>query len=199
MPELTETPLPQTGGTLFKDLRAGDVVTFGTYEQDKNWNNGKEDIAWVVLETFDDGCVLLISQYILEQEPFNESFSRTEWGECSLRTWLNGEFYEEAFTSDEQSRLEKLLGDDCVVLLSEDEAKQCESILLRLKGYTSEAAAFSDFYDGKNYDAWWLRTSGRQASRAMCVKTDSVKELIIAIRQVDAGAGVRPVICIQTK
>lgn len=175
------------------------VVSFGTYRQGFRSDNGKEDISWVVLDTFDDGRMLLISQYILAQEPFNESFSRTEWEKCTLRTWLNDDFLNDAFSPDEQAQMTEQQNGDLVILLSEEEAKKYESTLMQLEEYTPSAAFFRDFHDGKNYDAWWLRTSGNQTSRAKCVKMDSVNGLSMAIRQVDAETGVRPVICIRTK
>lgn len=82
------------------EATVGDYVVFGSYEQDNNLKNGKEQIEWIVLDE-KDGKKLLISRYILDAGRYsNESFQ--EWRTCSLRTWLNGDFYEEAFSEKDK-------------------------------------------------------------------------------------------------
>ncbi len=84
-------------------------VYFGYYEQDGNKANGKEPIEWDVLA--DNGStVLLISTYVLDHPTFNEDYDRNEdtnWENCSLRTWLNDDFLNEAFDSDEISHIHR--------------------------------------------------------------------------------------------
>lgn len=151
----------------------------------------------MVLDTFSDGSALLISQKILAFEPFNEAYSKTEWAKCTLRTWLNGEFLKEAFTSSEQSQMKDWVGGDRVTLLSREEAEQYSSILLTLEDFTTMADFSKRVHYGKSYDAWWLRSSGDRTSRAVLIMTESSKELVFGTVQVDAGAGIRPVICIK--
>ena len=82
--------------------KAGDIITFGTYEQDNVLENGAEPIEWMVLDVF-DGKASLISLYGLDTKPFHEDGkSGVTWSESDLRSWLNGEFYETAF--DEKLR-----------------------------------------------------------------------------------------------
>lgn len=83
----------------FKQARIGDLVFFGSYEQDNDVTNGKEKIEWIVLD-IQDGKALLISKYALDCQPrlINEN-----WETCSLRTWLNEEFLNAAFSEDEQA------------------------------------------------------------------------------------------------
>ena len=38
----------------FQNLQSGDVIKFGEYEQDNNFENGKEAIDWIVLDVQDD-------------------------------------------------------------------------------------------------------------------------------------------------
>lgn len=47
-----------------KNAEVGDIFKFGSYEQDNDTSNGKEDIEWLVLEV-KDGKALLISKYAL--------------------------------------------------------------------------------------------------------------------------------------
>ena len=84
--------------------QVGDVVVFGSYEQDDSTKNGKEDIEWIVLARKDDRAFLL-SLYALDGQPFNENGTDVTWETCSLREWLNNDFYASAFDSNEQQKI----------------------------------------------------------------------------------------------
>ena len=79
----------------------GSIVRFGHFEQDNNLENGPEEIEWMVLDTV-DGQSLLLSLYALDTRPFNETYGDITWEECTLRAWLNGAFYEDAFSETEK-------------------------------------------------------------------------------------------------
>ncbi len=78
----------------------GDTVTLGRYEQDADLNNGAEPITWKVLDV-KDGKALLVSEYGLEMKQYNPS-SPVNWEGSSLRAWLNGDFYTNAFAPGER-------------------------------------------------------------------------------------------------
>lgn len=85
--------------------QVGDVVKFGRYEQDDNFENGAEPIEWIVLDE-QDGKLLLISKYALESLPFDTtSGEEITWENCTLRTWLNDSFYKDAFAVTEQEQI----------------------------------------------------------------------------------------------
>lgn len=86
-------------------VRDGDVVIFGQYEQDGNTGNGKEPIEWEIL-TEKDGKMLLISKYILDCQPYNTESTEVTWETCSLRQWLNNDFYNTAFNESDQKLIE---------------------------------------------------------------------------------------------
>ena len=76
-------------------------MTFGSYIQN---GNSKSPIECIVLE--DNGNELtLLSKYILDTVAYDENGEKGEWAECSLRTWLNDTFYNEAFTDEEKAKL----------------------------------------------------------------------------------------------
>ena len=77
-----------------------DTVVFGTYEVDKDESNGKEPIEWIVLDVNEKGECLLISKYVIDTWSAPDG---STWGNSSLRSWLNGEFYEAAFTDNEKA------------------------------------------------------------------------------------------------
>ncbi len=85
-----------------KDIpNVGDIITFGSYEQDNVTENGAEPIEWLVVDVF-DGKASLLSLYGLDAKPYHTESESITWMECSLREWLNGEFYETAFNKSER-------------------------------------------------------------------------------------------------
>lgn len=89
---------------MVKSLKVGDTYTFGTYEQDNNTANGKEEIEWIVLDK-KGMSVLLISKYALDCQPYNSSFVDVTWETSSMRQWLNETFLNTAFSSEEQNSI----------------------------------------------------------------------------------------------
>ncbi len=73
----------------------GDTLTMGTY--------AGEPLQWRVLARDEAaGRVLLITEYVIEDIAYLQGGGNTTWAECTLRSWLNGEFIDAAFTVDEQ-------------------------------------------------------------------------------------------------
>ena len=77
-----------------------DTIKFGKYEQDGNIDNGKEDIDWVVLAREDDKA-LLMSKYILSLNKYNEDKEDITYEDSTIRSFLNNDFYDEAFSANE--------------------------------------------------------------------------------------------------
>ena len=82
--------------------KAGDIVTFGRYEQDNNMENGPEEIEWIVLDV-QGNKALLLSKYGLDAKQYNRIYASMTWEKCSLRSWLNDEFFKTAFSVFERS------------------------------------------------------------------------------------------------
>ncbi|MBQ6132727.1 MAG: hypothetical protein IJI65_01080 [Lachnospiraceae bacterium] len=87
-----------------KDAKVGDVIKFGSYEQDNNMSNGNEPIEWIVLEEL-SGKRLLLSKYVLDGKPYNGEPAEVYWENCTLRSWLNDDFYNTAFSDSEKQRI----------------------------------------------------------------------------------------------
>lgn len=81
----------------------GNYVTFGTYQQTKAGKDATP-IEWLVLAR-DGDKALLISRYGLDAQPYNKDHTSVTWETCTLRTWLNGTFYNKAFSSAEQAAI----------------------------------------------------------------------------------------------
>jgi hypothetical protein len=85
--------------------RDGDHIIFGHYEQDGDLSNGPEPIEWEILSE-EGGKMLIISKYLLDCQPYNVVNEDITWEKCSLRTWLNNDFLNTAFSSDEQKLIQ---------------------------------------------------------------------------------------------
>ncbi len=77
-------------------------VEFGAYEQDGDLANGPEPIEWDVLDSNEKGT-LLVSRYVLDAQPYNDSQKDVSWETSPLRSWLNDDFINSAFTEGEQA------------------------------------------------------------------------------------------------
>jgi|GEM_PF-3420123 len=161
-----------------KTKGVGDEVILGTWEQDGNEENGRENIEWLVLEKRDNR-MLLISDKCLAHKEYNSADSDVTWETCSLRKWMNSEFINSIFNAKEKEIIQEtyLPADknprfdtdpgnattDRLFLLSvpevekyfpSDDAKDCRAI-----------GSVSSY----NYVGWWLRTPGYDQSSAMYV------------------------------
>ncbi len=162
----------------------GSIVTFGAYEQDNNTGNGKEAIEWLVLD-YDaaNNRALVISKYALDREMYNTRWIDITWEKCTLRSWLNSEFINVAFSSDEQKVIPTVTvsadknpdystdpgnaTQDKVFLLSitevnkyfkNDEARMCAPTDYAIKNHVRTSSSYS--VDGRATCYWWLRSPG---------------------------------------
>lgn len=66
---------------------------------------GSEPIEWYVISK-DGNTAYLYSVYCLDCKPYNNSSSYSvNWSNCSLRDWLNDDFYNKAFNDEEKQYL----------------------------------------------------------------------------------------------
>ncbi|MGN0325723.1 MAG: DUF6273 domain-containing protein [Lachnospiraceae bacterium] len=84
------------------DASVGDIVYWGSYEQDNDLTNGTEPVEWYVLDKV-DGEATLLAVYLLDCQPYHEMYEEITWENCTLRSWLNSEFYNTAFSEEEQA------------------------------------------------------------------------------------------------
>ena len=98
----TATPIPEPTEVPIWSTSNGDIITFGSYEQDNELSNGKEPIEWIVLSN-DGEKLLLLSKYALDCQPYNTEQTEITWENCTLRVWLNSDFYNRAFSDTEKA------------------------------------------------------------------------------------------------
>ena len=199
-PAITPVPIDQA--------QVGDYVVFGAYEQDNNASNGKEDIEWLVLDKNGDK-LFVISRYVLDCQRYNSVCQDVTWDTSPLRTWLNGNFVSEAFSSEEQKRIVSTTvttdknpvwntypGDDTtdqVFLLSLAEAdlffdSDIERRCLPTAYAQARGVVPDEQYNGNSW--WWLRSPGK--SQSSVVYVGSGGDFDVDGYDVDAGDGVRP-------
>lgn len=101
---LTTVPAPTEQPDPFARYEIGDIIRFGKYEQDSNLHNGPEAISWIVLDK-QDGKMMLISEYGLSMQRFQNSRTPANWYNSDIRTWLNEAFFYSAFEGEERERI----------------------------------------------------------------------------------------------
>ncbi len=162
---------------MLSKAEVGSTVFFGAYEQDNNTSNGKEYIEWRVLAK-EDNRILVISEYALDCQQYNTSYTDVTWENCSLRKWMNDTFLNNAFSAEEQAQIQNTTVSadknpkcstnpgnattDKVFLLSitevekyftSDSARQCKPTK-----YAVANGAYVNSYNGNCW--WWLRSPG---------------------------------------
>ena len=195
----------------YANAKVGDLIIFGTYEQDANTGNGKEDIEWLVLAK-ENNRLLVISRYVLDCKPYNEKKTNTTWETCTLRKWLNNDFLKSAFSSAEQAIIPTVTvsadknsvyntktgnaTQDMAFLLSfpevntyftSDSTRQCiPTVYARKQGVYTNSSGLC---------WWWLRSPGNLAFYAAYVTNNGgANEYGLMVNR-DDGAG-RPALWI---
>lgn len=152
-----------------ENLKVGDITSFGTY------NN--EPVSWKVLDRKGDR-VLLISEYGLDQKTYNSENESVTWEHCTLRTWLNDDFYNSAFSGGEKRMIELTsvsadkhpeyntspgnATEDKLFLLSiKDANKYFKTNKARMCKPTDYAVSNGAYVNDNNGNCmWWLRSPG---------------------------------------
>lgn len=189
--------------------------SFGSYPQDKSKESSP--LRWKILDIQDEKA-LLITESVLEEKRFYkysitkedyEPLGTKSWERCDIREWLNGEFLEKAFNTEEKKLIFRTglypeknpkydsnrgrATNDNIFVLSISEAQQYfESDKDRIAKYTPHGDRTG--YHAKEYDGcakWWLRTTGKKSDFAALVERDG--SIDIAGDMVDCSLiGVRP-------
>ncbi len=214
IPEMNATSSAKTpssdANTGVSDVRIGDTVFFGEYEQNNNYYNGKEKIEWYVIAR-DGDQVKLLSKYALDRQPFHTDWVEVTWETCSLREWLNGTFLEEAFSNTEQRSIlpSQVNADknpnyktkpghgtmDKMFCLSVNEFENLPKTLKPCKG-TAFCYAEGARESQNGNCSWWLRTPGWYEKSAVDVNNNGVanydEKLYKGYNVNHRGHGVRP-------
>ena len=81
-------------GSAISHIIEGDFINFGGY-------------SWRILNRVANNRVLVISAEIIELKPYHNSYDNITWEHCSLREYLNGEFYD-SFSATDRARIREV-------------------------------------------------------------------------------------------
>lgn len=168
-------------------------LTFGSYEG--------YDTQWVVVDV-DDTSALLLAKYVIEKRPYNDVRMETTWESSTMRTWLNGEYLNQAFSQEEQDCILTTHfynngdpeTDDRVFLLSEAEAGELKELGDDVYLAGAEYNFDAEPEDGKTLHetkcGWGLRTPASDKNGVLFVSyTGEIKGIYV-----DGKDAVRPAI-----
>jgi hypothetical protein len=174
---------PSVPTTASSPVKIGDSIPFGKYE-------------WRVLDV-QNGKALIITKDITERNMYHEKNEEITWETCTLRNYLNNEFYNHFSENDRKRILHTTVlnsnnpwydtngGNDTtdkVFLLSIDEVLKYFGNSQLTPYEENNPYYFSDNnnnkriarYDGEMWE-WWLRSPGCYENRAATVESGSVR------------------------
>ena len=168
-------------------MQVGGKVPFGQYPQGANGE--VQPLVWRVLAV-ENGRALLITDKLIDYVKYNESLTNVTWETCTLRSWMNNDFLNAAFSSSEQAKIATVTNQnpdnpeygtkggkptqDKIFALSIDETNQYFTSDSDRKAYTTDYAHEKGYdYDDRS-DYWWLRSPGRYGSLAALVVSNGI-------------------------
>lgn len=163
-------------GPMMKTAEVGDVIKFGKYN-------------WYIIERNNNEATVLCEKIVAERA-YNESYEDITWEDCTLRKWLNNDFYNE-FSDEEKTLIAETTcknednseygtkggndTNDHIYLLSIDEAKSLSTDVLKASG------------------GWWLRSPGYNGySQDFVAYVDKEGFVFSYGYEMNSESGVRP-------
>ena len=211
------------------EIVPGDIIRFGRYPYGRLSRMGKfkmwmkervpelqgdpelplVPIEWIVIEQR-RGIALLLSRYAIDTVKYNEYESPASWEDCTLREWLNEEFFHIAFSSEEKIFIQETMlnnktssqyrfyngkdtSDKVFLLSAEDAEKHFNDRMKRIAYPTPYASSRSEKDFGNSACWWWLRNTGSSMNKAACVNVYGNVSLS-GNRNVSGQGTVRPAI-----
>ena len=184
----------------------GDIIEFGAYN-------------WRVLD-IQGGQALIVSENIIERRVYHTSQAAITWSRCSLRAYLNGDFYNSsAFSNEDRSRIVQVTNvnlnnqwfgtygglntQDRIFLLSIAEVVQYFGDSGQLENRPPGASHINDQFNSNRIATingsasfWWLRSPGDSTHNAIRVYNDGIVYLSGSFVSNHNG-GVRPALWLQ--
>lgn len=181
-----------------KFITVGSTIKFGSYWQSKSQSDGKTPIEWRVL-AINGNKTLLISEYALSCKPYSSVLLNTPWKNCTIKTWLNTSFLEEAFNPEEQAQIVSmpflLNADETNRYFGNDLVRQCVPTEYA-NSNGSLTMHHNTLENGKNACYWWLRTHDNEQGNVAYVTDHGV--IVPHARRFDClNIGIRPSLWLQ--
>lgn len=170
----------------------------------------KQPLEWIMLECRNSVALLLCTKSVAVM-PYHNSYAFISWEKSDVRKWLNGVFFEKAFSREEKERIVRSevkydsykhsgsiseeITDDNVFLLNSDEAyryfgndAQRQAVMI-VSGTEKETKENRRCW-------WWLRSVGYYVNSAAVVYKDG--GISSCGVHIGLSGGVRPAIRMRT-
>lgn len=194
-------------------VNVGSEICFGRYPMKADGQ--ALPVPWLVMDIC-GGRALLLSKYVLDIKPFHDTAEAICWKNASLRTWLNRDFPDAAFSAEEKQRILPSVRTespewearwnltakdtpsdalaDAVFLFSSDDVNRFfldgnydyTRAMAQPTAWT--AARFPECVDQSGHAKWWLRSTASKMPLALFTHTIGA----ISACGVTAQLGVRP-------
>ncbi len=212
------------------EMLTRDVIEFGSYWQEDTNGDGVADqkdektpVKWQILsETDTDGDgktddLFLMADQVLDCKPYSEEYKDVTWETCTLRAWLNSDFYGALFTDEEKDVIKEteLKNDnnnsyeteggndtkDYLFLLTESDIKNIGYMFSHNLSYSDQArqakVTGNAKENGPHCDSvgvawWWLRSPGNKKSQASYVNNSGSLSFAGGNNVDNSGGGIRP-------
>lgn len=156
--------------------KIGDVIKFGSYEQDANSSNGDEAVEWIILDSV-DGKLLLMSKYALDACEYAWDENGCSWFDSEPCDVLN-RMYHDMFSYREKKKIngnltyesiETYYGDRYVFALSSEEIEEYSTKLNQKLSlcYPTKYAIAEGIKVSEDHDtypgcvSWWTESDYR--------------------------------------
>lgn len=191
---------------IINNAEAGDVILFGSYEQDNDTANGPEPIEWLVIDKAENK-VMVVSRKILDCSFWCSPEDRPDpnkddltFDETTICQWLNDGFYHTAFSEEEKSMITGTMVRTDYSNYFSNEASMNIFLLSKeeIKEYDCEESAATEYAKAKGADeakGYWLREYNYAVRKKYDVDyaATSVGKML---EMTDSSVGVRPVMWI---
>ncbi|MDO5388111.1 MAG: stalk domain-containing protein [Clostridia bacterium] len=171
-----------------------------------------EPLYWEIINT--DSKTILLSKNIIDSQPYDQQEDKyvdfngglkyadaVTWEESSIRSWLNSQFYNIAFSSDEKAKINKISYDN-VQLLGVSQAENMDTSSLKKNCSDYALAMGVKTYDGiysDNNGSWLLKDTSPIVDSNIChVLYDGTINKGITVLVSDEGYGIVPCISLSS-
>lgn len=129
------------GGATYRRLQESDATCSSTSSEYWSWGSKAsaagycyfrwEPVKWRVLES-DGTSALVVADVALDDQRYNETYTDVTWETCTLRGWLNGEFWGDCLTAAQQGAVveQALANDDNIDYGTPGGAETTDSVFL---------------------------------------------------------------------
>ena len=178
------------------DTAVGKHVSFGTYEQDGDLDNGEEELSWKIESKIQENFLILSCDKCIDYLPFNsEAQEDVTWADSSIRKWLNTTFLK-SFSEEEQEVLAYRTIADSEEYVSLNEPDQF-NLISKMPMPTEYA---EQKYDNANYktEKPWVYTNSiyKNYEETTLIKVINPGESKVGYMACELNGYIRPIIVV---